>query len=78
MARRDGTLAVRLFFVLPSPVWSVASLGISSATFYKWRAKYGGMNACVERFNRTVRYEWLADHAAGERAIGEENPAGFG
>jgi putative transposase len=69
---------------------SVAELcrehGISSATFYKWQSKYGGMdasmisqmksledenriqhiqpgkpqqNAYVERYNRTVRHEWL-------------------
>jgi len=61
--------------------------GMSSASFYKWRSKYDGMdasmmvrmkeleaenrrlkrmygnpqqNAYVERYNRTVRYDWLS------------------
>lgn len=28
-------------------VRAVPEHGISSATFYKWRAKYGGMDACM-------------------------------
>ena len=29
--------------------------GISSATFYKWRAKFGGMDASMRRCCKTLR-----------------------
>lgn len=31
--------------------------GISSATFYKWRARYGGMDASMIKENRDLREE---------------------
>ncbi len=60
--------------------------GISTATFYGWRSKFGGrdasivtelktiqhiqpgkplQNACIGRYNRSVRREWLGQYLFG-------------
>jgi putative transposase len=47
MSRLAQTLPARNLNLLPNLGELCREHGISSATFYKWRAKYGGMDASM-------------------------------
>jgi len=49
--------------------------GMSDATFYKWRAKYGGMDASMmKRLKGTRRREPAAEEDVCRRATGLRDP----
>ena len=49
--------------------------GVSSATFYKWKAKYGGLEVSEEKrlkaLDRAIVCHWSEDNGEGERQAEE-------